>query len=153
MKRKETVLDSAINDMERHWTDWGLWLKQMVPEFFQIPAGHNACQNPAQQGRRLLFPCFPSVLGILARLWLRAEAAGQFSSCSASPQAMDGLILHSSVIRNNSLTLGLINISHFNNMFGTGRSCQQKLWSLVPHPPTGHENKAAVSFTSNLCGG
>lgn len=111
----------------------------------------NMCWPPclpksSSVGQEVPISSFPSVLGILARLWHGTEAAGQSSSCSAFPQAMDGLEPHSSVMRNNSLTLALINIPHFNNMFGTGGSCQQKLWSLVPHPPTGHENKSAVSF-------
>lgn len=54
------------------------------------------------------------------------------------------------VMRKSSPNSDLINNSHFNSMFGTGESCQQKLWSLVPHPPTGRENTqqgtAAVSF-------
>lgn len=123
--------------------------KKWSQNFLQILAGHHACQNPAQQGRRLLFHWFSSVLGILARLWLWTEAAGRFSSCSASPQAVDGLEPQSSVMRNNSLNPGLINISHFNNTFGIGGSCQQKLWSLVPHPPTGHENKALLPSPSS----
>lgn len=59
-------------------------------------------------------------------------------------------------MRKNSPNLYLINNPRFNSMFGTGESCQQKLWSLVPHPPAGHENTqpgiAAVSAISNLSG-
>lgn len=61
---------------------------------------------------------------------------------------MDGFEPQSFVMTNNSLTLGLINISHFNNVFDTGGNCQQKLWSLVPHPSTGHENKALLLSAS-----
>jgi len=94
----------------------------------------------------------------LAKLWLRTEAAGQSSQLlSISKSHTDGLEPSSFLMRKSSPNLYLINNYHFNSIFGTGESCQQKLWSLVPQPPTEHENTqqgiAAASFIENLNGG
>lgn len=52
------------------WTDWGLWLKQMVPEFFPIPAGHHA--QGWHRWRSFLAPprlCFPCQSAIVFWGW------------------------------------------------------------------------------------
>lgn len=112
-------------------------------EGHQVPARLRALQNPtgsAQRGMRTLLAPFPTILGFLAKIWIRAEATEPFHQLlSISTSHEDGLqppSLHRGV---SSLDLDLIINSHFNSMFSTGESCQQKLWNLThPRDPKTH---------------